>query len=252
MTMFVFIPTTGRKDRQITLSQIPHRWKKHTYLVVSDRVNEYQYSVTCLPCDVQGISNVRQWIIQHSLYKYVFMMDDDLVFHKRDHNKRLVKAAPDDVGAMLDLMYKWLEKDRIPCVGLTARFGNNWLADNYVECHRPCMAYGFDVNILNKNGIQFNKFPVGEDYHVFLSLLKLGYKNRMSTDYTVSSNSVNKNGGCSDYRTQTMVEDAMKGLIEYHKPYIKYRKSKGLTQGFPIGKELQVQWKRAYADGRST
>ncbi|MAF25582.1 hypothetical protein CL634_08440 [bacterium] len=198
----------------------------------------------------RGIGRVRQDIIDNSISDYIFFMDDDLrFFHRPTGSKKLSKSGPAEVGAMLIQMERWLREEGIACVGLSARYGNNWLpGEIFVENHRPCMAYGFDKRILQQNNIRFDDVEVCEDYHVILSLLRRGFKNRMSVIYACEDNGVNKDGGCSIYRTKEMVEESMETFVALHKPYARFRKTKGLTQGFDIGYEVSVQWKKAFKD----
>ncbi len=110
------------------------------------------------------------------------------------------------------------------------------------------MGYGFDKRILQKHNIRFDDVEVCEDYHVILSLLRHGFKNRMSVIYSCEDKGVNTNGGCSTYRTKEMVTTSMARFVELHKPYAKFRETKGLTQGFDIGSEVQVSWKKAFKE----
>lgn len=249
--MLIFIPTLGRSERQITYSYLPDKWKDKTKFVIPWEENSFADLPTVkTPPEVKGIAATRQHIMElpQARNNKVFMMDDDLHFHHRIE-KKLVKSTEEEVGQALDMMDNWL--DEVPCVGFTSRFGNNWITEDYVECHRPCMAYGLDEHTLRTNNIKFNDLDVCEDYHVFLSVLKLGMKNRMTAKYTVSSPSVNKNGGCAEYRTKDMVESSMKKFIELHSPYAKYRETESDTQGFEIGKELRISWRKCYEESKA-
>jgi hypothetical protein len=242
--MKIFIPSLGRSHRQITYEYLPDKWKEKTTFVVPYGEDIDMPNVIQTDESIKGIAATRQFIIDIA-EDSVFMMDDDLHFHHRENGK-LCKSGPEQVGNALDLMQLWIKE--IPCVGFSSRFGNNWIAEDYVECHRPCMAYGLNPFVLKENKIKFDKFEVCEDYHVFLSLLRLGYKNRMTAQYTVTSPSVNKDGGCSEYRTREMVEKAMEAFVEHHSPYATFRNTKSDTQGFEIGKELRIKWRKAYED----
>lgn len=244
--MKIYIPTRGRLDRQITAQYIPVQWKSRTRLVTNEDTTAEPHGIQVLKCPKTGISNVRQWITDTCEDEQVFMLDDDLHFFRKQDDK-LQKCIGADIDDMFNLMEEWLESG-INCVGLTSRFGNNWIKSWFVNNTRPCMAYGFNRSVLSKNNIRFDAVDVCEDYHVFLSLLKLGHQNQMTAEFVVESPSVNKNGGCAEWRTEQHVIDSMNKLVELHSPYVSLRDVKGDTQGFKIGKELRVQWKRAYND----
>ena len=242
--MEIFIPSLGREPI-VTYDSISPEWLPRTFVVAESQVPGRR----TLRTSVRGIARVRQDVVDRATVPFVFFLDDDLrFFHRKPGSKKLHRSGPAEVGAMLVQMRDWLE-DGIPCVGLTARYGNNWLpGDVFVENHRPCMAYGFDRRILQKHNIRFDDVDVCEDYHVILSLLRHGYPNRMSVIYACEDNGVNATGGCSTYRTKEMVATNMGKFKELHDPYVSLRPTRGLTQGFDIGQEVRVQWKKAFKE----
>ena len=258
----IYIPSIGRPGDCIILkSIIPELMPLVRIVVPPEEVKGYQEAdeeyikqgMQVLGADVQGIANTRDWIIDNTETRYILMADDDVGFRKRNEENKLRACSLDDVYDSIKLLYKWMTEEEIPVAGYSSSFGNNWIKTDYVECMRPCRAYGIDTKTLKKLKIKFafmgpDVCVTGEDYHMFLAVLEAGYKNRMTAVYTINGGD-KPDGGCAIWRTASMIIEAMDSLKKLHEPYVSFRKEKGLTQRFDIGYEFRVQWKKAYKDG---
>ena len=89
MIAYIYIPTLGRWEKQITYNNLPEEWKEKTTLVVQHHEKE-QYidlygddSVFVLPSHIETIAPTREWIVKYLGGKsYFCMFDDDINFYR--------------------------------------------------------------------------------------------------------------------------------------------------------------------------
>lgn len=197
----------------------------------------------------------RQWVMEHfgntAEYKYVWMMDDDLVYLKRTPELKLVKCKKKHMEDMFSLMREHMEDVHV--AGVSSRLGNNRVIENYQEVGRMMNSYMFNVDTYIKEGINFAPYPdiIGEDFHVTLEYLNKGYPNRIDFTYAQTDASKNSEGGCSAFRTNDTQRKAAFWMAEHHPEVTVKTKSSGNWKIDGKGAsnkrvDMTIQWKKGY------
>jgi hypothetical protein len=256
----LYIPTRGRPEQQITLRNLPDAILKRAALVVDEaELDQYkpyanQAEIIAVPAQwCNGIGRKRQFIVdQHDVSKYgpkVVMADDDLGFYKRrsDDPTKFKNATPGDVISI----FKQLESllDQYVHVSLLQRSGANRITEPLVEVSRPLAVLGYDVSVLRRHDVRFDRVSVMEDFDVCLQLLRLGYKNCVLAKYIHSQGPSNAAGGCSTYRTHKVQTEGALRLNELHPAFVRVvTKTTKAAWGGGKRTDVIVSWKRAYEE----
>jgi hypothetical protein len=249
--MKLFIPTYRRVEKQRTWDSLPNEVREFTYLVcpedeVEDHISKGR-NVLSIPEGVKGIAQTRQWIIENSDDDQVMMADDDQSFKRRiEGDYKLRDMGVLDYVQMFDKVIELL--DEYNAVGISSQAGNNrTFPKSVVSPGRMYNMYAFNRNVLIENNIRFDKMVVMEDFHVTLSLLKLGMPNAILQDWCWSSPGSNAKGGCSTYRTAEVQREGALRLAELHAPFVKVveKESKSWGNGLEKRTDVRVQWKKA-------
>jgi len=157
--MVIYIPSIGRADRVKTLSKMPDKWLKKTYLVVPEKeVDAYGYKkIIAVPNRIKGIAATRQYILENSKENLLLMLDDDLRFCARKSKTgiKLREATPNDVDKIFSIMEAWLKKGYAH-VGLASRPEASFYIINYRECTRVNNFHGYNRKIIMKENIKFS------------------------------------------------------------------------------------------------
>ena len=91
MIPYIFIPTLGRWEKQITYNNLPEEWQEKTVLVIQHHEKE-QYTnlygedrIFVLPSYIDTIAPTREWIVKYLGGKSFFCMWSKLktLFQKR-------------------------------------------------------------------------------------------------------------------------------------------------------------------------
>jgi len=261
--MTIFIPTAGRIDKQPTLSCIPDPWLEHTKLVVNPDEFEthrgrYGEHLVISPTpetsngidfSLNGVSPVRQWVLQNTPTEYCFMADDDMVFNVRDEDGKLRRASNEEVGDMLSLLVSWLDEGLIH-VGVSARQHNFTVEGDYAEIARMNNAYAFNAPAVLAAGGRFDRLEMMEDFDITLTLLELGYPNRVTYKYCWGQRGSGAVGGASRYRTsagQDRDANKLRALHPYSVSVVK-KTSKETWAGFDSNERTDViiSWQKAF------
>lgn len=258
----IYISTRGRasKKLQSTWGLLPKNSNKK-FVVVPEEKKWFvkNYGKDCclvLPKSLRGISDSRHWIMEQARGPYVIHCDEDLVFNIRDDELKIKKATTKQIKDMLVLLLSWFEEG-IAWVGVSTRAGNNRVTEDYLECTRSFAFYGYNKDIIKKEGIRFDRLPLMHDFDVTLQLLEHGYKNRVSFRYCHNEiGGSNAPGGCSIFRTPKLIKKAAIGLAKLHPGVVKVKAkiSKSSWQGMEKKKgtngtvrtDVNIQWKKAY------
>lgn len=256
--MKVVIPTYERSHKQTTYHQLPASVQGQATLIVDAREEGLypSYPHLVLPSSVQGICSTRKWCLDNLFTddcKQV-QLDDDLVFAYRrsDNPTKFQPATDEDVVLLFADIDKQL--DSYAHIGVGTREGGNRRIENYYEVSRVLriLAYRQDVLIDAK----INETPmdtVMEDFDITLQLLRKGYPNRIINWIVHNQHGSNTAGGCSTYRDMTMQGEAAEELARRHHPFVKVKLKKTKTAwGGQERKDVIVQWKKAYQQGRET
>jgi len=261
--MEIYIISSGRPKRQITLENIPFNIRNRVKLVVP--FNEcawYQKNLTGMyegrilaPDIPQGLQYARQWCIDEYTRegeKKILMLDDDLsLFSRLVEEKRFVLVNNEE----LEIFFREIESklDHYASVGVCTK------KDGYVENlassinTRLLRILAYRADILQDEGIRFDVPVLMEDIYVSLKLLTKGYPN-IKLNYIVYNQQENNTkiinsrhthllGGCSQYRTLTMQKKSAKFLQKCFPEFVKIIET---TQDDKLHINIRVQWKRAF------
>ncbi len=268
----IYIPTMHRTDKQNSYSKFSKDMKNITYLVtVEEDVKELEKNypgIKCLvpPKDIKGISKVRQWIIENSKTRYVWMCDDDQKFYKRLDNDWHLKYtddkeyfSEDTIDEMITETYNLISLEKTEFgkkyfgVGLSARQGNNRsFPKKYLYNSRMYNTYALDTHLFKENNIRFDEFEVMEDFNATLSFFTKGYPNVIIQDFCWGQIESNMAGGCSEYRTFDLQKKYSNKLYEKFPEFVKVIKKKGKSWGEGLNEryDVNVQWKKAFESSK--
>lgn len=258
--MKIFIPTLGRPKAQSTLSYLLRGGCVPTLVVQAHEFQLYKKAwpdipIACLPPYIKTISPTRQWILDNCAERFFCMMDDDLRFsRKRDDDRtKLREVTDEDMRDMLAMMRSKLQ--RFANVSISSREGNNRKLDSVYYNERIMRVLAYDKSRMPKLA-RFDRIPLKQDFDMTLQLLRAGLKNcviyEFANDQVGASNAT---GGCSTFRTESMIEEAAKELAELHPKFVRLIKKennnwKGFGEQFRT--EVVIAWKQAYESGRAT
>lgn len=257
--MILYIPTLGRVNKQVTLNNLPEILHQFVVLVTT----EEEHGALCAThpgikiaiCPVKGIGGTRQWICdQHDTDKFgphITMLDDDLRFFSRrqDDNTKFEQATDESIIAMFNAIgYSLLEH---PLVGVCAREGGNRITVPFVTNTRILRLLAYDVAILRKEDVKFDRLIVMEDFDVALQLLEKGYPNLVIANWCHDQGGSNTAGGCSLYRTMEKQAEGAHGLKALHPKFVSVveKETKTAWNG-QKRTDVIVHWKKAFNANR--
>jgi len=202
----------------------------------------------------KGIAYKRQYIIESSPEEYIFMLDDDCTFSRRDLDKKLRPAKRSDVKDMFLLLTDWLKHDNLGQVGMSFRGLNFTQPDlDYKEVQNVYSVFGFNRWLFYHLGLRCDHSVFLTDMQITLGLLSAGYKNRITYKYAVHQTPGTK-GGCATYRTD---KNQLESIKTVHKLFPKHTRlierkasDKKSNEGWRKY-DLKVAWKKAYLDAFS-
>ena len=272
------IPTHGRcsYEQQKTWRSLPQEMREQTLVITSTRqdmkrlrtVLDHSHVYAVDDQSVDGIAKKRQWLIENIRADYIFQLDDDLTFQHRCP-KRMRYLDDKGTWKMLD-QYKdkkfirvqeFSEKQKLQAWemmfarisnygyahgGLAPRMGNNNEKGEYRINGRVMQAMFHHRRTLLKKGVRFDALKFREDFHVNLSLLRLGYPNFVNARFIVNADPFGKKGGCSDERS---IEESNRQaflLEKMHTPFVKAAHRKYAESSNVPRVEVTCFWQKAY------
>lgn len=256
MKVPIFIPSSGRADRQMTWAALPNRWRKRTAIFVNHTDGpEYFKHVfyTVHSHGIVGLGRIRQHIIDTTNSKYIFMMDDDVQFYVR-RDRKLARATPTEVGNALDMLLDWLKKEKdVAQVGLSLSMLNIRKNSLYEYNEKCTVVTGINVELFRDLGIRYDAMPNGllEDLHANLCVLEKGYKLKVSYQYAFQNMPPKGATGLSSYRTQATELAACELLQSLHPDYVKLINKKPRNTKYTLYNRTvipRISWKKAYGD----
>ena len=264
----ICILTRGRAYRQITLANLHPHLLNYTHLVIDEdeKDDHIKYKRNYVVDDVWymprkflthnfdgNFSDKKDWIARRIKKRYIIFVDDDLKFDARVGGK-LVKANQIQTWKAFNLLYKYL-KEGFAHVALSAREGNNRVEEDYRDATRAMRVCGFDLNVVFKHNLSFNRLPLMADFDITLSLLELGYPNRVIYKYANGQRKSNDDGGCSLYRTPELMTAAAEGLYKLHPQFVKVEEKTTSKPwaGFDtnVRTDVTVAWRKAFEFGKN-
>lgn len=252
MEYTVYIPTRGRtgESTQITLRDLKQYSSIKPWIVCPEqelRAHRF-YHDQVLVSPIEGIAEKRQWILENCPTQGAIMLDDDLYFSYRPE-----PATPRPLERVRDLdpMFQWMSNQLDAGFmhgGISARQGNQNVEREFLDCTRCMNVHYFDVQQYRRLGIRFDMLRVMEDFYVTLSLLTLGFPNRVGYQWCWNQRGGGTRGGCSLYRTAELQAESANKLAEFFPGYVKVVEKESQSQSGVMAKrvDVNVAWLKAW------
>ncbi len=278
----IVIPTHNRPTLtdQKTWRSLPKELRQETLIITSTKRDmkllrkalghKHVYAID--DPSIDGIAKKRQWIVENVKAEYIVQLDDDLTFQHRCpkrmrelNDKGMWQMKKKFAGEKFIRTSEMTDKQKMKAWarmvdyvtsrgfvhgGFGPRMGNNTEKGEYRINGRVMQAMFHHRRTLLKRDIRFDAVRFREDFHVNLSLLKLGYPNFVNAQFIVNADPFGKNGGCSDERTIEASNKEAELLAKMHTPFVKVaeRKYKGAAN-IPR-KEVTCYWQKAYSSAK--
>lgn len=260
--MRIVIPSMGRAQRQFTLRELPSSLLDRVTLVVHpDEADEYRRAfpdirVDAQPVGVEGIAQVREWVLFDSPDPHVIFCDDDLRFSVRPDGvtDRLVPATPEDVHGAFATLDASL--DSYAHCSISERNGNNRVDAEYAHNTRLLRVLAYNADMIRSAGCSFiipgdhEHHQMMEDYHMSLSLLRAGYQNVVYYAWAQDQQGSDLLGGCSVYRTGPAQAESARRLKAAHPDFVTLVEKTTEGGWRSVGAtrlDVKIAWKKAYA-----
>lgn len=260
--MKIYIPTRGRVNKQITLTNLPLTLKNKVMLVVDlseeqDHVNIYgKEKILAVPSWCDSIGKVREYIIN---YHYLtndnpklIMLDDDLGFNMRrtDIRTKFLHATDEAIVEGFSLVENLLNDHAHG--GIRHRQMSQDADDIEYNC-RTLRALAYNTKVFKEQEIKFDRLIVMEDFDVTLQLLRKGFSNFNISTIIQGQGSSNAVGGCSLYRDAKRQDEGARGLHALHPEFVRVRtkKTNWSNWGSDERTDVTISWKKAYEHGTS-
>ena len=263
----IYIPTMGRSDNQLTYNRFPKTYQKKVIFAIPEKDrDEYDYDdnqLLLVPNEIKGIAGTREYICRHAGKIRFSMIDDDVVFYRRNQkyfldfdkvsnmekSKRI--AGKKDLDEMYNLFDEWMDVD-----DKLIHIGNR--RSNYPPSLKSYTDIIFFNSMHHINGellseiiddIDWTFCKVGEDAHMMIEYLLRGYRNRRTDEFPALWGSYQE-GGCAMYRDSKLHNEEHEKLQKKYPEFVKMKKvmmAQG-KDGKNIGeiKEFGYNMKRAY------
>jgi len=245
--MKILITTFGRPYNQVTLKSIPNA----TLVIQQRETHQYshyhQQELIALPKEIEQLSDTRQWILEN-FSGHVCLLDDDLTFATRrtDNPTLFYPSSKESISQMLRVIDASL--DKYAHVGIAAREGANRNTEKHRFNTRVMRLLAYDMDVLRKLGVRFNRLTCMSDFDMTLQLLRAGYPNILLNRWCQNQYGSNATGGCSAYRTPKVLAESAEGLKRLHPDFVTVveKTTKGAWGG-GTRKDVRIQWKKALA-----
>lgn len=214
--MLIAIPSKGRAGKVPSWKYMP----QGVVFVPELEVEAYQRTgidrVVGIPNDVRGITATRNWILDNTSEDWVVFVDDDLKkagwLQVYDEYMQVQKMSPEAMIAEWTKLFEVAEDMALPVWGVSTIS-----APRAVYPYRPIIFRTYVtascMGMRNSTGLRFDpSFKVKEDYELCLRVLR-DYGGVVGARYLFWENSHWRDeGGCKDYRTREMEDDAITRL----------------------------------------
>jgi len=254
----LYIMSRGRAGKVTTLASVPPSWYDRTY-IVTNQGEELAYKeayphimVVVVPSWITNYSQKFQFILDGLPYGHLgkaddmdkaVILDDDLVFSRKDDKGRLVTIRePEQIAPMFEQIEVLL--DKFPLVGVHPRAMGQDAPEPYVTNQRIICVQGLNRRLIGR--VKSDQFPILADVVLTLSLLGRGDEVALVTTYFQDHGPCQAPGGCSIYRTPEMQERAIDYLVGRFPAFVKKvtRKPKVAKWMGDERVEYVAQWKR--------
>jgi glycosyltransferase involved in cell wall biosynthesis len=229
--MLIAVPSKGRAGLTTTNKILPNM---STFFVPESEYHQYNgivKNIVCVPKDVRGITDTRNWILKNTDEKWVVFLDDDAknVGYNKLEERNSKNIQIKDEGFWMEEFLKFFD--------LTEQLGYKiWgtrteYSPRGTYPYKPFLTRSYVtascMGIVNDGEYLFDpEFKVKEDYEICLrhirdkgGILAVRYLHWANEHWTTD-------GGCKDYRTIEMERDAIKRLIKLYPSMISSAKRK--------------------------
>jgi len=229
--MLIAVPSKGRAGLTTTNKILPNLC---TFFIPESEYHQYKdivKNIVCVPKEIRGITNTRNWILKNTDEKWVVFLDDDAknVGYNKLEERKTKKIEVREEGFWAEEFLKFFditEQLKYKIWGTRTESSPRgtypykpFLTRSYVTA--SCMG------IVNDGEYLFDsEFKVKEDYEICLrhirdkgGILAVRYLHWENEHWTTE-------GGCKDYRTIEMEKDAIKKLIKLYPNMIASAKRK--------------------------
>jgi hypothetical protein len=259
---FIYIPTRGRIEKQFTWDSLSPELKEIATLVCPEEEAEAHQKkgrkVFVRP--INGLSAVRQWILENAKHRYIVMPDDDLKFYHRAKADAWNLQACNDIA--INILFHRLHynlKETYVHGGVSPRQMNNQhYPAKEIENSKNNAVLAIDRKILLQEKVRYDYMPLMSDYSMTLQLFMLGYPNFIITDYAWNQGgATGAKGGCSNYRTPALQGEVAEAMAARYPDVVRVEIKEpkgswgtGQEQGeWKKRKDVRIQWKKAYEIG---
>ena len=231
--MLVAIPSKGRAGMVKTLRVLPSA----SLFIPESEASNYRdiypdADIILVPENIRGITNTRNWVLDNTDERYVVFVDDDVMAVG-------YWAIGIETKKKIPLSQSELSQDWLRLFHVTDDLGYHlWGAETTGDSiathpHRPFLWHSYVtascMGIVN-DGIRFDPaYPVKEDYELSLRCIKEDGGIVGARFLFWKNEHWGTNGGCGDYRTQSMEDEAIKKLMDAYPGYIR-KVTKGGSQ----------------------
>jgi hypothetical protein len=250
LLMNILIPSSNRPHKQTTYDNLPQSLKEKVTIVIPfEQKNTYpeHLPIICTPPTIRGIGATRQWICDVYFGK-ILMLDDDIVFATRrdDNPSKFRDSTEEELVALFDNIESCMD-DGFVHGAVAPREGANRTTDEFLYNVRCLRALFYNSDVMHREKIRFTDMEVMEDFHVALSLLRLGYPSVTHNYMVQNQNGSDLPGGCSVYRTSDVQRKAALELQAKHPDFVKVvEKTTKTAWGGTTRTDVNVAWKKAY------
>ena len=269
--LHIVITSAGRADKLITPAHFSPRLQRMTTFVVpyeeydvyKEALKGYEVGLVGAPQGVLYCSPKRQWAATELCKddKYVAFVDDDLDFFIRNEDMSLTKADAAGVDLIFDTLLDTLNQN-IHFVGVSSRFGNNQVSEDYKDIGRVSRCWAFNRETFMRLKVDMAPFPTMgmQDFHTILTFLEHGYPNRVFYKFSQNDKGSNSAGGCSAYRDFETLRKSAEQLARQHPGLVEVveKRTKHSWPNMPqaadgmfIRHDVKVSWQKAYLRGRA-
>ena len=206
--MKTYIPTLGRVDNQMTYDNMPKSIQSNTYFVIQPKEESLfkelwpDSNILVLPDDDYGILNTRKWIVETAGNSKYLMIDDDIVFWKRNVDRKTGKKnaekskklfTSEDWISMLDWAESKLDNG-YTVAGSRARGMPPYTKDD-MEFGRIMQVFFINGSKLHRDKLEW-VLDSSEDVHFLIQVIEMGGKIVTSDKFLYECEPYHSDGGC--------------------------------------------------------
>lgn len=260
--MRLYIMSRGRVHKQTTLANLPRSLRDRIVLVVPAReraayaaAHGDRANVLDAPPSVTNYSQKFQWILDGLPVDNVpldkenkaVILDDDLVFSKRDGASLKTVRDPEELLYLFDQMDEMLSEYAL--VGVHPRQMGQNAKTPFILNGRIICIQGINRRLIGN--VKVDPIPILADVILNCTLLSRGNPNALITTFFQDHGPCQAAGGCSDYRTPAMQKACAEYIAARWSPFARtvIRRPKVAKWMGGERTEFTVQWKRLYEYG---